>query len=54
MQYVTLLKSFDGHNLAFIGLHSEHGAGFGRLAINENRTRAARRGITANMSSGKV
>src|SRR6266568_2234159 len=37
MQFAILLQAFNGHELAAMRLHSEHGAGFGSFAVYEEQ-----------------
>src|SRR6266567_780832 len=54
MQFAILLQAFNGHELAAMRLHSEHGAGFGSFAVNEDGAGAATGRITANVGAGQM
>jgi len=54
MQFAILLQAFNGHELAAMRLHSEHGAGFGSFAVDEDGTGAATGRITTNVGAGQV
>src|SRR5437764_15080900 len=54
MQFPLLLKPLNSLDLATISSHGEHGAGLGGLAINEDRARATRGGVAANMGTGQM
>src|SRR5229473_1404388 len=47
-------QSLNGGDFTAVGLHCQDGASFDSFAIEVNNTRAALRGITANVGSGEI
>ena len=47
-------QAFDGRDFRSIGLYGQEGAGFARLAIQEDHAGAALAGVAAGMGSGEM
>ena len=52
MQVIDATQTFDGQNLAVVGLHCEHCAGLHRRTVQMDGTCAALRGITPDVGTG--
>jgi hypothetical protein len=51
MEFVILLQTFNGHDLATICLDGEHGTGFRGLAVDENGAGSTCGSVTTNMGT---
>src|SRR4051812_34153476 len=54
MELAALLQALDGRDLAAVGLHREHGAGFDRLAVQHHGAHAAVRRVAADVRAGEA
>src|SRR5712691_1380863 len=54
MQLAVRSETFDGGHACAVSLHRQHRARFDGLAVDENRTRAALTGVTADIGSGEA
>jgi hypothetical protein len=54
MQFAVFGKPFDSDNFAAFGHWRKHGAGFRGAIIQQDCAGATIRGVTANVSAGKV